>query len=263
MKAELIALDIDGTILDKPGGIPLHADVREAVRDARRSGACVCLCSSRPAFFMKEALRGLDGVDAQIGCSGAMIEMGGEPVYMDRLPPSLLHGCFETAGKLDAYVSFAGRDRIFTGQKGPVGPPDEHDPIFITLDNEGLLDVFRDEPLSCCFIFTNPGTPDDAVPGEPALASASVHRSSGNCYVVTNPGTDKGSGLLRLAGILGVRREAILAVGNDESDVPMLRAAGVGVAVANARPEALAAADWIAPDVAHGGAAEAIRRFAL
>ena len=48
--------------------------------------------------------------------------------------------------------------------------------------------------------------------------------------------------------------EHVVCVGDDLADVPMLEAAGFGVAVADARPPARAAADWITPNPGGRGA---------
>ena len=76
-------------------------------------------------------------------------------------------------------------------------------------------------------------------------------------------GADKGSGLLALAELLGIPRAATIAVGDAENDLPMLRAAGLGVAMGNATDAARAAANVVVADNDHDGCAEAIRRFLL
>ena len=270
IKKKLIALDIDGTIIDKPTGIPVPRAVREAVQGAREAGARVCLCSSRPCFYMRDATDGLLGVDALIGCSGAVIEIPeapggarGEMIFMDEMPQALVLAVFEAAKKRDLYMSFAIREKLLVAIKGPVNPPPADASVFSVLEDAPLLLALREEPVSCAVVFTEEGMEDDVIFDEPSLAGATIQRSASNCFVITNKGTDKGTGLTRLAGLWGVSREGILAVGNDENDVPMFEAAGVAVAVENAGPEAIAAADWVAPHVRDGGAAEAIRRFML
>ena len=52
-------------------------------------------------------------------------------------------------------------------------------------------------------------------------------------------------------------------MGDAENDLPMLRVAGLGVAMGNATEEALAEADIVVADNDHDGCAEAIRRFLL
>ena len=60
-------------------------------------------------------------------------------------------------------------------------------------------------------------------------------------------GVSKWSGVKRLAESWGIEEASICAVGDDVNDIPMIRAAGLGVAMGNALPEVKAAADRIAP----------------
>ena len=60
-------------------------------------------------------------------------------------------------------------------------------------------------------------------------------------------GVTKWSAIRRLARQWGIGDETICAVGDDVNDIPMIRAAGLGVAMGNALPEVKAAADRIAP----------------
>jgi 5-amino-6-(5-phospho-D-ribitylamino)uracil phosphatase len=55
----------------------------------------------------------------------------------------------------------------------------------------------------------------------------------------------------------------VLALGDAEADIGMLRLAGVGVAVGNAHALVKGAADWVAPDAADAGVAAAVRRFVI
>ena len=270
IKAKLIALDIDGTILDKPAGIDVPPAVTEAVKSARKLGVRVCLSSSRPCFFMDDATDRLQGVDALIGCSGASIEILGNPnasrgieFYKDSLPAVLLKAVFDLAKERDLHASFCTDKKILVCKKGPLDPPSGSDSAFEVLEDFALMEALKTCSFTCAYTFTAPGMPDSVVLAEPGLKEAAIHRSSKDCFVITNRGTDKGAGVLRLAEYWGIPKEAILAVGNDENDVPMLTIAGAGVVVENGSPEAKEAADWIAPAVSEGGAAEAIRRFAL
>jgi hydroxymethylpyrimidine pyrophosphatase-like HAD family hydrolase len=139
----------------------------------------------------------------------------------------------------------------------------EDDPAFIVLKEPELMDRLSETDIYSAFVFSESGIMEGTIPDDPGLKGAVVQRSSEHSYMITEAGVDKGTGVLRLAEYFGIPQEAILAVGNDENDVPMLKAAGVGVAVANANPDIFAYADWIAPEVGEGGAAAAIRRFAI
>ncbi len=70
-------------------------------------------------------------------------------------------------------------------------------------------------------------------------------RSEKALYEILPKGIHKGVALPKLAELLGVDMRRTIAVGDYNNDVGMLRAAGVGIAVENACPEAKAAADRI------------------
>lgn len=74
---------------------------------------------------------------------------------------------------------------------------------------------------------------------------------------------NKGSGLRELADRLGVPMSRVMAIGDNGNDIPMLREAGFGVAMWNATPDTLAAADYVTRSVREDGVAHAIRRLAI
>jgi hydroxymethylpyrimidine pyrophosphatase-like HAD family hydrolase len=86
------------------------------------------------------------------------------------------------------------------------------------------------------------------------------------CQVVPNrdrvmlmpAGVDKGSGLAAAAAALGVSLRDVLAIGDGENDVALLRAAGLGVAVADAVPALQAHADLLTGAGASAGVVETI-----
>ncbi len=72
---------------------------------------------------------------------------------------------------------------------------------------------------------------------------------------------DKGQGLRAACDALGIEPAEAIAFGDSENDIPMLRAAGTGVAMANAAEEVKAAADWITLSNNDNGIAAALRHF--
>jgi HAD superfamily hydrolase (TIGR01484 family) len=86
------------------------------------------------------------------------------------------------------------------------------------------------------------------------------------CQVVPNrdrvmlmpAGVDKGTGLAAAVATLGLSLRDVVAIGDGENDVALLRAAGLGVAVADAVPALQAHADLLTRADASGGVVEAI-----
>ena len=63
--------------------------------------------------------------------------------------------------------------------------------------------------------------------------------------------------------MLGIAREAVLAIGDQENDIPMLRWAGVGVAMGQADEKVKRAADRVTAHYKDAGVAKAIYEVAL
>ncbi len=79
----------------------------------------------------------------------------------------------------------------------------------------------------------------------------------------THPEATKGQALATLVEKLGITRQEVMAVGDSYNDLDMLEYAGTGVAMANARPEIKAKADFVTLGNDEHGVAEAINRFVL
>ena len=71
-------------------------------------------------------------------------------------------------------------------------------------------------------------------------------------------GTDKGLGLQLLAEALELERDQVMAIGDSENDLGMLRYAGLPVVMGNGSEEAKACAKYITDDNDHEGVAKAI-----
>lgn len=76
-------------------------------------------------------------------------------------------------------------------------------------------------------------------------------------------GASKGEGVSWLLDRLGVDPAACLALGDGENDVEMLQLCGLGVAMGNAGPPALAVADAVTATNNEDGVARAVERFVL
>jgi Cof subfamily protein (haloacid dehalogenase superfamily) len=90
-----------------------------------------------------------------------------------------------------------------------------------------------------------------------------VTTSNADFVEVMNPEASKGKCLRKLADILGVDMENVMAIGDGDNDAEMIKMAGVGIAMSNARDSAKQAADVIAPSNDECGVAWAIEKYVL
>lgn len=80
---------------------------------------------------------------------------------------------------------------------------------------------------------------------------------------ITAAGVSKGSGLAALGARLKIPREAMIAIGDSENDLEMLRYAGLGVAMGNASERVKAAADRVTATCDEDGVAVVVEEVCL
>ena len=78
---------------------------------------------------------------------------------------------------------------------------------------------------------------------------------------ITVRGVDKASGMRDMLAACSLGADAAMACGDGGNDVPMLRAAGVGVAMGNGCDPAKQAADYVTADVDDDGLAKALKYY--
>ena len=88
-----------------------------------------------------------------------------------------------------------------------------------------------------------------------------VTTSLGGNVEITRAGTAKGEALKILAGLLGIPMEKTAAVGDNENDLSMLQAAGLGIAMGDGSPQVRRAAAWVTGTNREDGAAAALEKI--
>ncbi|MHB1392889.1 MAG: Cof-type HAD-IIB family hydrolase [Clostridia bacterium] len=91
----------------------------------------------------------------------------------------------------------------------------------------------------------------------------SVSQSMKDNLEVMNKGVTKGNAVKMLAQMYGIKREEIIAIGDNENDISMIEYAGMGIAMGNAEESLKNVANHITGDYQEDGVAEAIERFIL
>lgn len=261
---ELVALDLDGTLLGRDGRVP-QRNV-EAIAWARAQGVQVILAAGKTRFSALDVIDtlGLDepGVFSQgliiYDAAGAILreatlqrELAHEVLrfaQQNELPHSIYTRDGLYAPEADAY-----RDLISTKYDEPL--PKVVGPLTEQLDRLAVNKILIDDPLG----HRARRRMKEAAFGERLAVTQAVPE-----YVeLFAAGSSKGAGLARLLERLAIDPVTVLAIGDGDNDLEMLRLDGLGVAVANARPGVRAAADVVVAPHEDGGVAEALERFVL
>lgn len=257
---KLIASDIDGTLLR---GGKMDERALELIRKYTAQGAVFTPVSGRCTASCRVLFRhaGLPLTHC-IGVNGAQVQdcASGETHYMDPLPLETARSAFEIMHSESLPICIYARGLIaYTQEQTAVSSPEQRliDEMRAlgtetASGKDAVARAMRGPVLkmfAACCGDTDRAAFERARKACAALKGVTVTSSWANNFELMPAGVDKGSALLFLARRLGVRREEIVAFGDGDNDVDMLRAAGVGVAMADGDPGAKAAADCAAQSV--------------
>lgn len=137
------------------------------------------------------------------------------------------------------------------------------EPVMFTEDN---LEKFRDDPI-LKVITMNSNVEKRVAMRDAVLKEIDFEVNatfSSDRYTEFNlSGVDKGNATLELAEKLGIKRDEIMALGDNSNDIAMLKKVGLPVVVSNANDAARNAAKFVTEGDYTSGVAEAINKFIL
>jgi Cof subfamily protein (haloacid dehalogenase superfamily) len=257
----LVASDLDGTLLlpDKS----LSPRTVRVLRELVEAGVVLVLVSGRPPRTLREVAQALKLKGLAICCNGALVyDLDGASIVQHwPCPPEIIQVLVRQLREAAPGVSFAVEQGLTFGCESgyaawypPVwsGTPEVADVLELLTEPVTKVivrhpTIHRDEMLTLI----------QSLGGDAILAT-----HSGAPFVeVSAGGIGKAAALAWLAASLGIDRQDVVAFGDMPNDLAMLEWAGRGVAVANAHPTVLAAADEVTLAHTEDGVAIALERM--
>jgi Cof subfamily protein (haloacid dehalogenase superfamily) len=276
MAVRLIALDIDGTLLDSEWKLP-EAN-RSAIVEATRRGIEVALVTGRRYDFAMPIARNLGSPLTMIVNNGALVRTHDGETHLRHLLP-------RTIARQVLEITLPWRD----GAGVVFDRPRERQIVLEVLETDEPIRsayykrnkefICQAKPLESCLtedpiqvMFSGKVEPMRAA--EAALRAApfaatfglavTVYESRDFAMIdVIHPQCSKGASLAEWATLRGYAREEVMAIGDNHNDLEMLSFAGVPIVMGNSVPE-LKAFGWHETGTNdQNGVALAIEQFAL
>lgn len=268
MEKKILVLDLDGTLTNKEKKVT--PPTRQAIRTIQEQGHIVVLASGRPTPGVLPVAEELEfekyGGYILSYNGGRIIRCSdGEVLYNQMLPDDIVPEIFAMADEL-------GIGMMTYDSKGILA--NLHHDKFMELEAFIThLDLHHYEtPMAHFNVSVNKclGT----APVETAQEVMQkfeekfghrihVDRSEPFFIELLPMGVDKASSMERLCEILGLSMDNAIACGDGYNDISMIKAAGFGVAMANAQPPVKEAADYITLSNEEDGVAHVIHKFML
>lgn len=267
-RPELIASDVDGTLLD-----PLERITERTasmLSKVRTAGTPFVLVTGRPPRWIPP-VAGAAALNGYAVCAnGAVLYDVGTDRVLARhgLDPVMLHDVVHALEEVLPGISFAAervgerahddRVRQFVTEPGYRNPWG---------DGEGQS-LVRGELLghdAVKLLISHPAMTSDemaAAAAEVLEDSVDITFSTGDGLIeVSARGVTKATGLSEVADRLDVTADDIIAFGDMPNDIEMLRWSGHGVAMANAHSDVLAVADEVTAPNSEDGVAQVLERW--
>ncbi|MFI9810722.1 HAD family hydrolase [Saccharothrix variisporea] len=264
----LVASDVDGTLLS-----PLHGVTERTANAVRRvvaAGVPFVLATGRPPRWVPEIAQQADLDGYAVCANGAVLyHLGQDRVLWQRtLDPLLVRDVMAELDRVLPGVAFAvertGRTAFddtvpqFIAEDSYTHPwPEGPEP---NGDRSGMLTTPVVKILARHREMTSADMAEAAALVLDGQVDVTFSTTMG-LIELSAPGVTKVTGLADVAERLGVPAAEVVAFGDMPNDVEMLTWAGHGVAMANAHPDAKAAADEVTAPNSEDGVALVLERW--
>ncbi len=266
----LIASDVDGTLLDDDENVTPRT--RAVVHAAVAAGAQFVLATGRPPRWVPQVADALGIAPMAVCANGAVLyDSATDRIVAARtLSSEVLAELAEMATRLIPGAGLAvervGRTAHDAATPQFVSSPGyEH--AWLNPDNTevSLADLLSAPAIK--LLIRKPGARSGdmaAVLAKHVGLQGDITYSTNNGLIEVMPlGISKATGVEEVARPLGIAAEDVVAFGDMPNDVPMIRWAGLGVAMGNADPEVMEAADEVTTPNTDDGLARVLERWWL
>lgn len=265
---KLVALDLDGTIVNEQLEISA-ATMQMLQRVQDEKGVKVILATGRMFPSTLPFARTLGLKEPVISYQGAMIRDIADLLENVLHHPILFHQTIEldvakalmgfiTEQSLHANVYV--NDQLFTTHLNPHSKYYQNISGVVPQEAEDLLSVLTAPPSKVMIIDDRCDEIVQALRSQ-FSAHVSVCKSRYNYCEIVHQSVSKWQAIQHLLTQWQIRPEEVMAIGDQENDLPMILGAGIGVAMGNAPDEIKAQANYVTEDVNADGAAKAIEKF--
>lgn len=273
IKVKMIGMDLDGTLLTTQK--ELTAYTKQVLKRAAEQGIIVMPATGRPLRGITEDLLEFSEFRYAVTANGGRVVdlRSGESLYEELVPVDAARKILKIFEHFDTLreIYFDGIGYAQADMLRDVGRYLEEQPMMEYLLRTrvavpDLWEKFEKENRGADKVqglFVSMEEREQALEELRAVPGIEITGALKKNIEVNAAGVNKGRAMVRLGERLGIRREEIMAFGDGTNDLKMLKEAGTGVAMGNAKEEVKKAADYITASNDEEGVARFIEEYVL
>ena len=267
---KLVASDLDGTLLNKNKEITPR--LFQALEKLNELGVIFVPTTGRPFGTVPQAIKELPFLKYVITSNGAAIYDAAEEkiIIENYLLPEAVDAVMEIARELPVITEYFIEGKAYIAKN----VYDDLTPFCLTESHVAYIknsripveDFWTEMKQNAAvleninLVFADMALRKETWDRLKGLGLASVTAATTKNIEITSLSATKAKALKKLCEVLGLTRENVLAMGDGDNDMPMIRFAGIGVAMANGEEHIKQAADIIADDCDDFGAAKILEQ---
>lgn len=259
---KLVVTDLDNTLLNKNG------EVEKSTKDLLKKidkNIQIVVATGRSLASAKAITEEL-GLNSPMICyNGAqIIDENGDVIYSSNVPKDVQEEIIEYVVKNNLYLQIYDKGEIVVSELNLKAHPDP-DLKYAKYRETGSIEKlkFIDTPKLLIAVEVEKANKIQEELERKFDKRAYFAKSEKHLIEVMKKGTDKGQALKKLAEHLGIKREEVMAIGDNTNDIGLLEEAGLSVAVSNSVESLKKIADYICEQERSEGFNEAIEKFII
>lgn len=271
---KLVVSDIDFTLVET--GKDISQKNVETIKKLQENGIKFTLASGRHSNLMKKLYDILNIDIFAISSNGSVINnpMTGEFIKKDIIKNDIVFKAIEVAEELDAQIIIYTNEFAISKLNQRIRFLDKLntrlEPVYNIpykcIDDEDNLKNYVDNNIVKILILERDDLEKFHKVYNTLKKLQSIEdmefSSNGNGLIVISAfGSNKGEAIKYLANYYGIDLKDIIAFGDEENDINMLKEVGLGIAMGNATDELKAVADYVTDEVYEDGFSSAIEKF--
>lgn len=276
MKYKLVCIDIDGTLLNSSKRVSKGNKV--ALKKAFDKGVKIVITTGR--IFNNAAYYSdlIGAKSAVIAANGGIIKEkdNDKVIYKNQISEDICKNILEIALKNKVSIHFHTANYIFNNSflqsllfrlVMTFGKPRNRKVKIVKVNSkkqwEEIFTKYKDDIIKAIIVDLNKSKLKKVRKDLEKLNDLEVLSSGRYNLEVNKKGISKGKAVKYLAEYYGIKREEVIAIGDNENDISMIEYAGLGVAMGNGIKELKEKADYITDSNNRNGVAKVIEKFIL